>query len=169
VDGTATNAAVAQALYNAHNGGCPWDFGTSSGVAVNSPNGVAAIDPATGLIYNAKFTNPALYDCYINITVHQANSVSSPSPAVQNAIVNYATGQEQNESGFVIGANVSAFEAAGAVARQLPGIYVKACSVACVPHGSAAPSYPSAYVPEFVMPMFGRAVLLLNNVTVQVV
>jgi uncharacterized phage protein gp47/JayE len=166
VAGTPTDAALAQALYSAHNGGCPWDYGTSSGNAVGSPNGKPATDPATGLIYNVKWTTPVLYDCYVNITVHQAQSVASPIPAVQNAIMNYATGQEQGENGLVIGANVSAFEVAGAVARQLPGVYVKSCMVACVTHGSAAPSYPSGYTSEFVMSQFGLAVLAIGNIQV---
>ncbi len=164
---------LAQALYDAHNGGCPWDQGTSSGVpalgegGVAAPNGVLATDPATGVQYYTKSVTPVLYDCYVNITVVQGNSVSSPGPAVQTAILNYATGQEQGELGLVVGANISAFEMAGAVARQLPGMYVKTCSIAVVPHGSAVPAYPAAYTTEFVMATFGQAELQLNNITVQ--
>lgn len=173
VAGNADSNQLAQALYNAHNGGCPWDQGTSSGVpalgegGVPAPNGVLATDPATGVQYYVKWTTPVLYDCYVNITVSQANSVSSPGPAVQAAIMNYAGGLEQGEPGLTVGANVSAFEMAGAVARQLPGMYVKTCSIAVVPKGSAAPSYPSAYSTEFVMSRFGQAVLQINNITVQ--
>lgn len=166
VAGTATQAAIAQALYNAHGGGCPWDYGTG-GTPVNSPNGVSVIDPYTGLTYNVKYTTPVMYDAYVNITIHQGTSVSAPIPSVQNAILNYAGGEEQGELGLVVGANVSAFEMAGAVARQLPGIYVKNCQVACVPAGSPPPTYPSDYVTEFVLNPFWQAKLQLNNVTVQ--
>lgn len=169
VAGTATNAAIAQALYNAHNGGCPWDYGTSSGTPVGSPNGEPAIDSATGLTYNVKWVTPILYDCYVNITVHQADSTATLSTAVQTAIMNYALGEEQGEPGLVVGANVSAFEMAGAVARQLPGVYVKACLVACVTHGSSAPSYPSAYSTEVVMNKFWLANLSEGNITVNIV
>jgi Baseplate J-like protein len=170
VAGNPTAAQVAQALYNAHNGGCPWDFGGAGmGTPVNSPNGTAATDPATGLTYNVKFTTPILYDCYVNITVHQGQSSSSPAQAVQNAIMQYATGQEEGEVGLVVGADVSAFEMAGAVARQLPGLYVKACSVACVTHGSAAPAYPGGYSTEVIMNNFQQAVLQTGNITVQIV
>lgn len=169
VDGTASNLTVSQALYNAHNGGCPWDYGTASGAPVGSPNGIVAQDAATGLFYNVKWTTPVFYDCYVNITVHQAQSVASPAPAVQSAIMNYVSGQEQGEPGLIIGANVSAFEMAGAVSRQIPGMYVKACSVACVPKGNPPPAYPGAYVSEFVMSRFGRAVLQIGNITVQTV
>jgi uncharacterized phage protein gp47/JayE len=170
VAGPATPSEVAQALYNAHNGGCPWDFGGAGmGTPVSSPNGVAAIDPATGLTYNVKFTTPIMYDCYVNITVHQGASSSSPVQAVQNAIYMYAAGQEAGEVGLVVSADVSAYEMAGAVARQLPGMYVKACSVACVTKGSAAPAYPGGYSQEVVMSNFQQANLVVGNITVQVV
>lgn len=170
VAGTPTNANMAAALYAAHNGGCPWDYGSSgNGAPVGSPNGISTIDPATGLTYNVKWTTPILFDCYINISVHPVTSATSSVTAVQNAIMNYATGQEAGESGFVIGASISAFEIAGAVARQLPGLYVKTCSVACVPAGNPAPSYPSGYTPEFVMSQYGQAQIQINNITVQLV
>jgi uncharacterized phage protein gp47/JayE len=170
VAGPATPTEVAQALYDAHNGGCPWDFGGAGmGTPVNPTVGTPAIDPATGLTYNVKYTTPILYDCYVNITVHQANSSASPAQAVQNAIFQYASGQEDGEPGLIVAASVSAFEMSGAVARQLPGMYIKACSVACVPAGSAAPAYPSAYSTEVVMGQFQQAVLAINNITVQVV
>jgi hypothetical protein len=164
---------LAQALYNAHNGGCPWDQGTSSGIpslgegGVAAPSGVLATDPATGVQYYVKSVTPVLYDCYVNITVVQGNSVSSPGPAVQTAILTYAQGGETGELGLVVGADVSAFEMAGAVARQLPGMYVRTCSVCVLPKGSTPPVYPTGFVTEVVMTRFQQAVLQLNNVTVQ--
>jgi hypothetical protein len=166
VAGGASNAQIAQALYGAHNGGCPWDYGTSSGVPVNSPNGVSTTDPSNGLTYNVKWTTPVMYDCYVHITVHQNNSVSSPAPSVQNAIISYTSGQEDGEPGLVVGADVSAFEMGGAVSRQLPGMYVKDCSVACVLAGSPAPTYPGGYSSEVVMAPFQQAVLQIGNITV---
>lgn len=164
---------LAQALYNAHNGGCPWDQGTSSGVpslgegGVPAPNGVLATDPVTGVKYYVKSVTPVLFDCYVNITVVQGNSVASPGPSVQNAILSYADGAEEGELGLVVGADVSAFEMAGAVARQLPGMYVRTCSVCVLPKGSPPPVYPTGFVSEVVLTRFQQAILQLNNVTVQ--
>lgn len=170
VDGTPAQADVAAALYDAHSAGCPWDFGdTGMGVPVNPPNGVSTIDPSTGLSYNVKWVTPNLYDCYVHITINQGNAATSQVPSVQNAIMNFATGQEAGEQGFVIGASVSAFEVAGAVARQLPGLYIRNCLVAVVPTGSPAPVYPGDYVTEFVMPQYGRAVQQINRITVVLV
>jgi hypothetical protein len=93
-------------------------------------------------------------------------SVSDPGPAVANAIINYTSGLESGEPGLVVGADVSAFEMAGAVARQLPGMYVKACSVAVVTKGSAAPIYPTGYVSEFIITPYEQAVLTVGDITV---
>lgn len=170
VAGTPNQAELAAAMYGAHQGGCPWDYGaTGMGTPVNSPNGTPTVDPVTGFAYNTKNTTPIALDCYVNITVHQNGSVSDPNTAVKNALIAYTTGQEDGEVGLVIGASVSAFEMGGAIARQLPGMYVKNCAVACVPHGNAAPSYPSAYSSEVVLAPYQQATLLLSQITVQVV
>lgn len=167
--GSASDIDIANALYAAHQGGCPWDYGTAGeGVPVQSPNGVQVLDPVTGLPYAVKFNRPVLLDVYVNITVKQQSSVASPGPAVQQAIINYVTGQEQGEPGLVVGANISAFEMAGAVARQIPGMYIKACSVAAVSAGSPAPA-PGAFVPEFLVTPWKQGQLAVNNIDVTVV
>lgn len=166
VAGTPDQNELAQALYAAHAGGCPWDFGAAgNGLPFNPTTGVLATDPSTGLTYYVMWTTPILYDCYVSITIRQSGNVSSPQNAVQNAIIAYANGQETGEPGLVVGASVSAYEMGGAVVRQLPGMYVKSCSIACVPNGSAAP-LPGAYIPEFVMAPFGQAVLSIGNIAV---
>jgi hypothetical protein len=169
VAGAGSSQDIANALYAAHQGGCPWDYGTAGeGVQVGAPNGVLVYDPITNQPYYVKYNTPVMYDVYVAITVVQKQSVSSPVPAVQTAILNYANGLEQGEPGLVVGANISAFEMAGAVARQIPGMYVRSCLVAAVTHGSPAPSYPSAYVSEFVMSPWQQGELAINNISVTV-
>ncbi len=167
VAGTPDMDEVAAAAYAAHQGGCPWDFGASGmGTPVGSPNGVAVVDPSTGFSYYVKLTTPIALDCYVNITVRQNGSTATPDVAIQNALISYANGQEDGELGLVVGASVSAFEMAGAVARQLPGMYIRSCSVACVPHGSPAPTYPSGYSQEVVLLPYQQATLLISQITV---
>jgi hypothetical protein len=169
IAGSAPVQDIANALYAAHQGGCPWDYGASGeGVPVESPNGVLVYDPITNQPYYVKYTTPALFDVYVAITVVQKQSVSSPVPAVQAAIINYTSGQEQGEPGLVVGADVSAFEMSGAVARQIPGMYTRSCLVAAVPAGSAAPIYPTDYVTEFVMQPWQQGQLAINNIAVTV-
>lgn len=169
VAGNPNQLALANALYAAHSAGCAWDYGTANGTPVGSPAGIAVQDPATDLFYRVKWTTPVLYDCYVHIIVSQATSVTSPQPAVATAILNYANGELEGEPGFVIGASVSAFEVAGSVSRQLPGLYTKNCTVALVPAGNPAPVYPAGFVTEFTLGVFEQAQLAINNVTVVVV
>jgi len=167
VAGSPTPSAVAAAMYAAHNSGCPWDFGASGmGNPVNAPNGTSTTDTVTGLPYYVKYTTPILFDAYVQITVKQTAAQSPGAEAIQQAILEYAQGQESGEPGFVVGASVSAFEISGAVARQYPGCYVKLCMIACVPSGSAAPSYPSGYSYEWVAGMFDQANLQVGNIIV---
>jgi uncharacterized phage protein gp47/JayE len=167
VSGTPNYNALAQAMYNAHNGGCPWDYGASGmGMPYGSPNGVAATDPYTNLPYNVKFTTPIMYDTYVNITVSQQSSVASPTEAIQNAILAYAEGELTGEPGFGTGDSVSAFEVAGSVIQQLPGMYVSACMIACVPAGSPPPIYPTDYVYEYAIGPFEEAQLQVGNIQV---
>ena len=139
VAGNANTQEVADALYAAHGASCPWDYGaTGNGNPVNAPDGVTVIDPYSNLSYKVKFTTAILFDTYIKITVQRGTSAAS-YVGVQNAIINYATGNQAGEQGFVVGASVSAFEIAGAVCRVFPGSYVKSCSVAAVSEGASMP------------------------------
>lgn len=170
VAGTPSPSAVAAAMYAAHNSGCPWDYGaTGMGTPVQSPNGVTVTDPNTGLPYQVLYVTPIMYDAYVNITVHQTPAQAPGAPAIQKAILSYADGQEQGEAGFVVSADVSAFEISGSVVRQYPGLYVKSCQVACVPAGNPAPSFPSGYSYEWVASQFQQAQLQIGNITVQLV
>lgn len=167
VAGTPNLSALAQALYEAHNGGLPWDFGAAGdGTPLGTADGLPAVDAATGHTYMVKVTKPILYDCYVRIVVKQATSSTSPGPAIQTAMTAYARGEEEGELGLVVGASVSAFELAGAVARQLPALYVKSCAVAVVPAGSPAPVYPADYSTEAVMNQFDQAILQNGNINV---
>lgn len=162
----ANQQQIAQAIFDAHQGGCPWDFGGSGmGTPVNSPNGVNAIDPSSQYAYATKWVAPVMYDVYVNITVKQGTSSASAETVVQNAIFAYASGNEDGEEGLLIGTSVSAFEMAGAVARNVPGMYIKSCTVAVVTAGSPAPA-PGAYTSEVVMLPYQMAQLAIGNILV---
>jgi Baseplate J-like protein len=163
-------ADVADALYAAHNSGCPWDYGAAgNGVPVNSPDGVIVIDPSTGLPYTVKYTTPILYDTYIHVDVHQTPDASPGIAAIQNTILDFCQGLVGGEAGLVVGADLSAFEVSGAVARAYPGVYVKNCKVAAVPAGGAAPVYPGGYSYEWVANQFEQGVQQIGNISVVLV
>lgn len=161
---------VANALYAAHNSGTAWDYGAAGmGVPVDSPNGSVVIDPSTGLIYNVKWTTPILFDTYIHVLVHQTPDSSPGVTAIQNVILDFCQGLVGGEQGLVVGADLSAFEVSGAIARAYPGLYVKDAKVAAVPKGGAAPAYPGGYSYEWVANQFQQGVQLIGNIVVELV
>ncbi len=170
VAGNGIPSEIAAALYAAHNSGCPWDFGAAgNGVPQNPPNGVQTVDPSTGLPYNVLYTTPILFDTYIHIVIHQTPAASPGASAIQQVILNYCQGLLEGEAGLVVGADLSAFEVSGAVARTYPGLYVKDCKVAAVAAGSAAPAYPGGYSTEWVSNQFQQGVQLIGNIAVEFV
>ncbi len=161
---------IASALYAAHNSGCSWDYGgAGNGVQVSPPLGVQVVDPITGLPYNVLYTTPILFDTYIHVKVHQTPAASPGVSAIQQVILNYCQGLLEGEAGLVVGADLSAFEVSGAVARTYPGLYVKDCKVAAVAAGSAAPAYPGGYSTEWVSNQFQQGVQLIGNIVVELV
>jgi len=161
---------VADALYAAHNSGMAWDYGgVGMGVQVDAPNGTIVIDPSTGLIYNVKWTTPILFDTYIHVDVHQTPESSPGTVAIQNVILDFCQGLVGGEQGLVVGADLSAFEVSGAIARAYPGLYVKKVMVAAVPAGSAAPAYPAGYSYEWVANPFQQGVQQIGNIAVELV
>lgn len=166
VAGDPVQEEVAAALYRAHHGGCPWDFGgENQGIPVNG--GIEVADPATGIRYLVKYTKAIDYDTYVMVTVKRGPSAANATLAVQNAIVAYANGEIDGEMGFEVGAPVSAFDIAGAVSKELPGLYIKSIKIACVLSGSEPPE-PEDYVYEFITPMWGFPVTAAGNILVTV-
>lgn len=159
---------LADALWLAHMGGQPWDYGADGqGVKVDSPNGIGVVDPSSNQTYAVKFTTPVMYDLYVNIVVRQSAGIASPDD-IRQAILDYAAGNLNGELGFVIGASQSSFEIAGAVSSVYPGLYVKDCRIAAVPKGSPAPNYPADFSNEWVSEVFQQADIVRGFINVQI-
>lgn len=118
VDG-GTDAAVAATLLANKSLGANWN-GTTT---VNVTNAIS------GQVYPVKFARPAVLDVQARITVRNLGSATNIAAAVQQAVADFAAGRIEGERGFVVGASVSAFELAGAVTRQVTGVYVQRVEV----------------------------------------
>ena len=148
IAGAATDQAIADSLFAARRAGCPWDFGAEGmGTPVNPPNGIQVVDPESGKPYYVKFTRPIKFDVYVYMTVKQ-NQSTADNDSIRQAIVDYANGLIEGESGFIVGASVSAFELSGAVSSLYPGLFIADCKIAVVAEGSLPPVYPTDYVLE---------------------
>jgi len=118
VDG-GTDAAVAAALLEHKSLGCAWNGSTTVNVT----------EPASGQVYPVKFSRPTPVPVQARVTVRNGSSLVDVPAAVRQAILDYAAGKIEGEPGFVVGGSVSAFELAGAVNREAPGVYVQLCEI----------------------------------------
>ena len=118
VDG-GTDADVAATLLAHKSLGANWNGATT----------VAVTDPSSGQSYSVKFDRPTAKPVQARVTVRNAAALTDVPAIVRQAIVDYSRGLLDGEAGFVVGASVSAFELAGAIARQAPGVYVLKCEI----------------------------------------
>lgn len=123
VDG-GVDTAVAAALLENKSSGAAWNGGTT----------VNVVEPAAGQTYAVQFDRPALVPIFIKATV----SGITPDQAVQ-AILDYAAGNIPNLKGFVVGADVSAFEIAAAIVAENPSASVSSCTISLSTSFSTTP------------------------------
>lgn len=137
---TATNAAaatqgtvstIAQALVSRKSAGASYNntLGQSQGNAISAVVTVPYSDQIMTVLYDT----PATVLINVLITVKVVVPVQDVVTVVQQAIVNYAQGLLSEIPGLTVGQNVSAFEIAGAVTSQFPGVYVASCLIAKSP------------------------------------
>lgn len=108
------DTAVAAALLENKSSGCAWNGGTT----------VSLVEPASGQTYVVKFDRPTPVGILVQATVSGCTAT-----AAANAILDYAAGKLQGFPGFVVGADVSPFELAGAIMGENPGSYVSLVQV----------------------------------------
>lgn len=160
---------LVDALWLAHMGGQPYDYGgAGQGVQVDPPFGSQVIDPYSQLGYYVKYTTPVMYDLYVNISVKQSKAIASEED-IRQIILSYANGTLNGEQGFVVGFPQSAFEIGGAVVGAFPGLYVKDCKIAAVVAGSAAPVYPGGYSSEWIPSPWQQPQIVRSMINVQMV
>lgn len=109
-----TDAAVAASLLNSKSMGCNWNGSTSVNVT----------DPTSGQTYPVKFDRPSNQNVWARVTYKTATVVGDAPTLIQNAVLDYANGNIASYEGFTVGADVSPFEIAGAVATEIPGIFI---------------------------------------------
>lgn len=114
---------VAAALLENKSSGAGWNGNTSIGV----------VEPASGQTYFVQFDRPNVINILVKVTTPNGNAAT-----VAQSVLDYAAGlvetTDQNGisstfPGFVVGANVSPFEIAAAIAAENPGIYIQQVAI----------------------------------------
>jgi len=121
---------VAHSVYACVDGGRDTDIALmllrkkSLGAAWNGTTVVDTVDPVSGQTYEVKFQRPEEVQIYMRVTVKSGSPYADVPGTIRAAILSYAAGDQQEEDGFVVGGEVSAFEIASAVNRVAAPIYV---------------------------------------------
>lgn len=116
-------------IYVCVDGGLDNDIGLmllrkkSMGCGWNGTTTVNVTEPYSSQVYPVQFSRPELVTIYMRVTVAAGAPYADVPATVRAAILAYANG-EQDDTGFVVGGDVSAFEIAGAVNRDAAPIYV---------------------------------------------
>lgn len=121
VDG-GTDTAVAEVLLANKSLGAGWNGTTTVNVT----------DPTSGQVYPVQFSRPTDVPVQTRLTVRNIAAAPDVAASVRQAVLDYAAGLIDGEVGFTVGADVSAFEIAGAVTRQVPGVQVQKCEISLV-------------------------------------
>lgn len=117
---------VAAALLENKSSGCAWNGGTT----------INLVEPASGQTYAVQFDRPQQIGILVNVFTTNGNAAN-----ITQAILDYAAGlvqvTDQNGSigslpGFVVGADVSPFDIAGAILAENPGIYLSSVQISLV-------------------------------------
>lgn len=127
VDG-GSDLAVAAALLENKSSGCAWNGGTT----------VNVVEPASGQVYAVQFDRPARVGILIKVTTTNGNAAN-----ISQAVLDYAAGTINGLAGFVVGADVSPFEIAGAIMSEYPGYYISKVEISL---STGSPSYSTAII-----------------------
>lgn len=117
-----TSGAIAAALLENKSSGCAW----------NGNNSVAVVEPVSNQTYTVLYDTPTAVPIIIQVTTPNGSVAN-----IQQAILDYAAGNINGLAGFVVGADVSAFEIAGAIMSEYPNYYISLVQI--------TPASPFAY------------------------
>jgi hypothetical protein len=104
-----TDLDVAAALLENKSLGCAW----------NGNETVEVIEPVSQQVYPVQFSRPVAVPILIRVTITAGDPAS-----IKQAILDYAIGEVEGESGFVVGSDVSPFELASAIGTLYPGTFM---------------------------------------------
>jgi hypothetical protein len=133
----------------------------SAGAAYNGAVTVPYTVPFSGQVIDVLFDRPTEIPVFARVTAKVGAAIQDPAFVIRESIVQYADGLLSGEPGFVVGADVSPFELAGAINRNEPTIYVQKVEV----------SYDGASYVTTTLPIeiFERATITASNIFVTLI
>lgn len=101
----------------------------AAGANFNGGTEIVIRETFSGQDYSVKFERPTSIPVQAKVTIRQNSQVPDPVASIKAAILAYANGQIEGETGFSVGNDVSPYEIGGAVNRQYPEIFVSKVEV----------------------------------------
>jgi uncharacterized phage protein gp47/JayE len=117
-------------VYACVDGGSDIDVATallskkSMGADWNGDVEVDVLDEFSGQLYPVKFDRPTAVPIEIRVTVKSGSPLIDAYEETVRAIMDYASGLQEGEDGFVVGEDVSTWEIGGAINRRQSALYV---------------------------------------------
>lgn len=115
---------VAQAIFEAKDGGCGYTTGTGHTVTET------VTDETSGQSYSVSFDRPTYQAIDVVVELKTGQASAEIIAQVKQAIIDYSKGRVAGVDGLIIGRNVSPFEIASAITQELPDLYIKNIEVA---------------------------------------
>ncbi|MCD1124801.1 hypothetical protein LPW36_01920 [Jinshanibacter sp. LJY008] len=116
-----TDDDVARTLLNTKSGGC----------AYNGNTNVSVVEPISGQTYEVTFERPEIINLLIKVYIRKGSlNTTGITTQAQTAIMMYANGEIEGESGFAVGEDISPFEIAGGVNEVYPELFVSKVEIA---------------------------------------
>lgn len=137
--------------------------GFSSSETINvyggAPQDIQITDPYSGQTVDVLFDNPSYVPIAVQVMVVTNSVIVDIVGTIQQAILDYATGNIAGDPGLKIGTDVSCFAIAGAISLRAPSIYVSSVKTSIFPISS----YSSDSIP---IEVFQRATIQLSGISV---
>lgn len=153
---TGTSSTIAEAMVATKSAGAAYNNGPGTNQSAQ------IIVPYSNQVMTVLFDTPTIIQISVAVTATVYTPVQDPESTIRTAILNYANGLLSGIPGLVVGQNVSAFEIAGAITSQYPGIYVSECYIAF------SPSAPSSS-DELTIDVYQQAQIQSNDIYVTLV
>lgn len=108
---------IAAAMLENKSSGCGWNGSTT----------VDVIEPASGQAYEVEFDRPSEISILVKVTTTNGSTAN-----ITQAVVDYANGLISGFPGFVVGADASPWEIAGAITTLYPNYYINKIELSLV-------------------------------------
>jgi len=157
VDG-GSNTDVANVLLNKKSGGCAYNNGASG-----NPQSVSVTVPFSGQVMDILFDRPDIIQILVQVTVKNNSALQDITDLVKQAILDYAAGNINGDSGLQIGTSVSPFELAGAINIEQPSIFVTNLEIA---YAGMSPVFGTS---TLAISIFQKAQIMGSSISVNIV